>query len=445
MTPGELDLLRRLRVAGILVPPPAPAVPVTDLSVVIPARAPAGPVNRVLASIPSHVPVVLVDDGSPTPLSGAARHPNVRTLRHELSLGPAAARNRVAAGVTTTWTLFVDADVQPPADWVSRLLACVDDDVVAVAPRIRSAQGSGIAGWFERSSPSLDLGPDPADVRPGSPVPYVPSAALLVRSEAFRQCDGFDEDMHLGEDVDLVWRLLQHGRVRYEPAVIVDHATRPNLLTALNRRRQYGTSAGALSRRHPDSLRHVEVSIWSFAPWAVGLLGHPWAGAAVAGTAVLAAPRGMTALRPAHARRLAGTGQLQAFIALGRWLRRPLLPATAVVALVAPPLRRRLAAALLLGFADIVWESISEGGRGPHPARAASRGLSRIVAGALDDAAYSLGVWQGMLHHRSAGPALPRVRGAPTATSIRTWLQGIRRSIFHAAPASCQRRQGPQG
>lgn len=164
----------------------------------------------------------------------------------------------------------------------------------------------------------------------------MPSAALLVRLETFRQCRGFDEQLRLGEDVDLVWRLLKHGRVRYEPAVVVHHTARPALLAALNRRRQYGTSAGPLARRHPHSLRHVEVSVWSFTPWVVGLLWKPWIGVIGAAATVVAAPLGMRNLRERHARQLAALGQVQAIIALGRWLRRPLLPATAILIVASP-------------------------------------------------------------------------------------------------------------
>ena len=57
-------------------------------------------------------------------------------------------------------------------------------------------------------------------------VAYVPTAALLVRRAALG--DGFDESLRNGEDVDLVWRLIEAGwRVRYEPAVQVGTASPP--------------------------------------------------------------------------------------------------------------------------------------------------------------------------------------------------------------------------
>ena len=81
-------------------------------------------------------------------------------------------------------------------------------------------------------------------------MPYVPSAALIVRTELAH----FDEALRYGEDVDLVWRLRDAGwRVVYEPDVIVGHDQHHTL----SRRFRYGTSAEPLRRRHPTRLRHV--------------------------------------------------------------------------------------------------------------------------------------------------------------------------------------------
>ena len=73
-----------------------------------------------------------------------------------------------------------------------------------------------------RRSP-LDMGDRPAEVQPGRRVSYVPSAALLVRRSALPE-DPFDPALRYGEDVDLIWRLIDAGwRVRYEPGVVVHH------------------------------------------------------------------------------------------------------------------------------------------------------------------------------------------------------------------------------
>ena len=70
------------------------------------------------------------------------------------------------------------------------------------APRIVALPPStGWLGRYEAVHSSLDLGPDPALIVPRSRVAYVPSAAMVVRRDAAGT--GFDEDMHVAEDVDL--------------------------------------------------------------------------------------------------------------------------------------------------------------------------------------------------------------------------------------------------
>jgi len=173
--------------------------------------------------------VIVVDDGSARPIPGA--------IRRERCGGPAAARNTGLEHATTELVAFLDADTLPPPDWIERLAGHFDDPrVKAVAPRIRAAN--------RRRSP-LDLGPDRT-------VPYVPSAALIVRTPVH-----FDERLRYGEDVDLVWRLLDEGhRVVYDPSVVVLHHERH----VLRRRFAYGTSATPLAARHPTRLRHVALA-----------------------------------------------------------------------------------------------------------------------------------------------------------------------------------------
>jgi mycofactocin system glycosyltransferase len=413
LTPAQRELFDRLEAGGLVIPPPPEAATVLDVTVVIPARSAPDPVRRILAVLPPSVAVVVVDDGSPIPLPGALQsQPNLTILRHASPQGPAAARNAGAASADTTWLLFLDADVQPRPDTLPRLLGfATGRDVAVVAPRVVNRPGPGLASWFE-SSCALDQGPHPANVGQGQPVSYVPSACLVVKTAVFRDAGGFSEEMHVGEDVDLIWRLADHGRIRYEPSVVVTHEPRTRILAALNRRRFYGTSAASLSRRHPGKVRHADVSVWSLVPWVVAVGVSPPLGAAMAVAAVLAAPRGLPSLEPRHARQLAATGQVTAAAGLGRWLIRPLLPVTVALALAVPPLRRRLALAALAGVADLAWRSHKQMATGSVRQRT-TRVAGTVVASLLDDVAYSLGVWQGALNHRTIDPLLPTVRDLP--------------------------------
>jgi len=416
------ELLVHLQHAGLLLAPaPTPARDFA-VTVVIPARSAPGPVATLLDRLGQSIPVILVDDGSCEPLTDlAATRPNVAVLRHPVSRGPGAARNTGAAQVLTPWMAFLDADTQPDPGWIMELKGRIDqadntaslerDRIVLAAPRIYPLPGSGWVGWFENRACALDLGGGQSDVGIGKTVSYVPSAAMLVDTAAFRQCGGFDESMQVGEDVDLVWRLAATGRIRYMPDVRVGHRPRASLWGALRRRADYGTSAADLGRRHPGSLRHVDVSIWSFGPWALGVLIHPLVGLTAAGITAAIAPWGMPDLTAQHARKLAAQGHLLAGGALGRWLIRPMAPATILLSLAFPAVGRRLALAATGGLAHLVSMDVRSARISTASGWAAARIAGEsLIARTLDDLAYSTGVWIGVIQRRTLEPVLPRIR-----------------------------------
>ena len=193
-----------------------------------------------------------------------------------------------AAAVTTPLVAFLDADCEPAPGWLDPLLAHFDDERVALAaPRIVTAPASGA----ERASPlgrydairnPLDLGPVEGRIAPTTRVSYVPAAALLVRVEALEAVGGFDRTLRVGEDVDLVWRLVQQGwRCRFEPRSVVGHHPRTSLTGLLRQRFGYGRSAAALDRRHPGALAPAILGPWAAGGWVLAALGHAPAGAVI--------------------------------------------------------------------------------------------------------------------------------------------------------------------
>ncbi len=420
LQPAVAELLDRLEAAGLLRAPAPPAADHRGITLVIPARSAPGPLRELLRLLPADLPVIIVDDGSAEPLASlATERANLQVLRHNHSRGPAAARNAGAALVRTPWIAFLDADTLPDENWLGAMMghlrppAPSAERVVLAAPRIYPLPGTGTAAWFEERVCALDLGGAPADVGVGKAVSYVPSAALLVDADAFRRVGGFDESMEVGEDVDLVWRIAEFGRVRYLPDVRVGHRPRGSLSAALDRRRVYGMSAADLGRRHPGALRHVDVSVWSFAPWLLGVLVHPLLGVAAGAVTAAIAPWGMPTLSPKHARTLAVQGHLRAGGALGRWLIRPMLPATIVAGLLSPRVGRRLLVSAAAGLGYLVVMDVRSARLANSPAAAVRMAAESLVARTLDDAAYSLGVWQGVLTQRTLEPVLPKVRDLP--------------------------------
>ena len=348
--------------------------------------------------------VVVVDDHSPLPFGVPE---GVCLIRHERNRGPGPARQTGLDAVATPLVAFVDDDVELPDGWLPPLLAhLADPAVVAVAPRVTGAFGPGRLARYDAVRSPLDLGATPAPVRARSRVAYVPTAVLVARAGAVRAVGGFDPALRTGEDVDLIWRLIEAGgRVRYEPAVVVHHLPRPTLASWLRQRAGYGRSAAPLARRHPGALAPVAVSSWSAAAWALGALGAPAVGVAVALGSALALPRklrGSIRHPVVESLRLAGRGHLFAGRQLANALTRTWWPLTMVAAIASRRARRAaITAALLPALVDWVKQ------RPPlDPA-------SYVGLRLLDDLAYGTGVWRGMVAAHTVAPIVPDLTSWP--------------------------------
>jgi mycofactocin glycosyltransferase len=436
-------LIDRLVDAGALHPSPARhAAPfaANDVTVVIPVR--DHEIDAVMTGLAGVARVIVVDDGSQPPLSTPPKATAPTEVLRLANGGPAAARNAGLAMVGTPLVAFVDADVTTVVGWLDRLLDhFVDADVALVAPRVRSAAvpdrgaaappgaprpsttrrapsrlGGRLAGSEVSRSP-LDLGAQPAGVRAGTRVSYVPGAAVVARVDALRSVGGFEPTLRTGEDVDLVWRLVEAGRrVRYEPAVSVVHAPRASFRAFLAQRVGYGRSAGRLARRHPGALAPVRVSAWSAGVWAMVATGHPLAALGLGAGTTGALVRKLRPLPQAgvEAIRLAGLGHLHAGRQVASAVTRAWWPPAVVAAVVSRRARRALLGAAVV---PAVWDWVRDV-RGPRDRKGArSRadiGLASYVAlRVADDTAYGAGLWLGAWEARTTEPLRPDLTSWP--------------------------------
>ncbi|MGH3438067.1 MAG: mycofactocin biosynthesis glycosyltransferase MftF [Sciscionella sp.] len=398
-SPAQRTLASRLVRAGIAHPhyQRAELAP-HNVTVVIPVRDHGSRLPQLRAALGEVARVVVVDDGSAEPVPDA-------DIRHATARGPAAARNagwRIAA---TELVAFVDADAAPEPGWLAPLLRqLADPELAMVAPRIRSVPGRGVLARYELLRSSLDLGDAPAEVRPGSVVSYLPSAALLVRTEVLRRLGGFDEELRFGEDVDLVWRAVAAElRVRYEPSSIVGHQPRERWSGWLRQRFDYGTSAAALAKRHGKAVAPVRVSRWSVLSWLAVLAGRPLLGLGVAAGSAALLPRKLTPLGlPATASlRLALSGHVGAGRMMAGGVAREWWPVAVPLLLCGRWGRAALALTAVRHLAR--W-------RRARPDLDITRWLAASVA---DDLAYGAGVWWGCWRLRTVTPLLPDMSDWP--------------------------------
>ena len=423
---GAAQLLaRRLVSGGAFVPRPGAAtLGPADVTVVVPVRDRPAQLERLLGAL-GDLDCVVVDDASGD--AGAtkeiAERHGARFVGLAVNGGPSAARNVGLAAAHRALVAFVDSDCVPEADWLAPLLGHFDDPLVAaVAPRIVSAAAGPRAGSLARyvaSRSPLDRGPTGGPVRPGSPIPFVPSAALLVRSDLATGPELFDPALRGGEDVDLVWRLGEAGwDVRYVPASSVAHDGPAALRPFLARQAFYGSTAGPLALRHGEVLAPVHTSAWSLAVWALTLARRPvLAQATLAASVAILANRlaGLVRDPVAVAARIAGGGTARSALPALANLVRAWSPALLLG--LAYRRTRKVAALALLIPAVRDWAN-DPGSLDP---------VRYTALHVADDAAYGAGVWAGCARAGTLVPLVPRISWRSrvwSSRSLRRTLSG---------------------
>ncbi|MFM7062664.1 MAG: mycofactocin biosynthesis glycosyltransferase MftF [Actinomycetes bacterium] len=409
-------LVDRLVDAGVLHPRPEPgSVPASAVTLVVPVRDRAGQLAQLLASVAAAgtVPArtVVVDDGSTDAAAVAAvvADAGAELVRRDVAGGPAAARNDGLAQVATDLVVVVDSDCTVSVGWLDELLCAFADPRTALAaPRVVAVGGRGPLAEFDRFRSPLDLGRHEARVAPGTSVPYVPAAALAARTSVLRDLQGFDASLRVGEDVDLVWRVVAAGhRVRYRPTALVHHPPRDGLVAWCAQRFQYGTSAAPLDARHPGQVAPAVVSRWSLGVWVPLVVGPPLLGALVGGAAAVRSARAASAqLASAGAPRRTGAElALAGHLGAGRQLARAVVRAWWPLALLAGAVSRRARRIAL--FAVVVTAADAAAAHGGDAVAAARCSALAL----LDDAAYGAGLWAGCVRARSFRALLPSVTG----------------------------------
>ena len=149
--------------------------------------------------------------------------------------GPASARNTGLAATTTPYVLFLDSDIDLPADWVERALAHFAESpgLGAVGGYIlyafNSAGVNAYGGDLGRMGLAWDVDEGTVlDPSKGSAQRiWINCSAMLARTDAVRLAGGFDESFFYGhEDTDLGWRL---NLVGYRVAVFPDLRAKHNV------------------------------------------------------------------------------------------------------------------------------------------------------------------------------------------------------------------------
>ena len=395
---NHAQLTDRLLATGAVHPVPDSPSALTDITVVIPAfisnEESHVHLEKLVASLVG-LTIIIVDDASPHPIdiTGA------RVVRHDINKGPAAARNTGIAAVTTTVVACVDTDVMVTSTQIATLAAyVVDSHVGAVAPRITCVNDGTFTGGFESHHSPLDLGSVPAVVRPMSRVSYLPAAVLVCDVQSLRTVGGFDDSIRIGEDVDLIWRLIENGiDCRYVPSIECPHRPRSSMRKMLKQRYDYGTSAALLDKRHPRAASPFRAHALLLTTATTVLMGYIYFALilVVPTVAYFVVSLRSTSIPIGTRSRLAWKGLTSTTRLLARAIMRAWLPLFFLASFVSPR------PGVMITFSALVPPIVGILRKKPsHPVR-------YFIVRILEDLAYGTGVWVGAVRARSLRCLLP--------------------------------------
>lgn len=230
------------------------------VSVIIPVKDRAVELQRCLDSLSSlnypreNIEVIVVDDGSIDNCVDIAKNWGAVVMPSGgKGLGPSTARNVGAVAAKGEILAFIDSDCTASTQWLNQLIpAFGDSEVAAVGGQVEGLKNSSALDRYEATMSSLSLGSRRRSAKNEKDTFYLPSCNLLVRKTIFQKLRGFKQAMHVGEDVDLSYRLRDKGwRIAYLPEGAIHHEHRSNYTSFMARRFDYGTSEAMLQRRHP--------------------------------------------------------------------------------------------------------------------------------------------------------------------------------------------------
>src|SRR3954470_6749370 len=245
--------------------------------VVVPVAGSADDVRAVLARMrglrlgPGDTLTVVDNRGTGVTEPGVLVATRVRTSYH--------ARNAGALRGDAPWLVFLDADVEAPADLLDRLLR------PAPGSRVGVIAGAGIDEPARDNAPPavryawLKHAMSQETTLAHGRWAFAQTAHCAVRREAFEAVGGFREEVRSGGDADLCWRLAAAGwELVSAPGAAVVHRNRASVGAMLRQRARHGSGVAWLGREHPGALpsrASAGLVWWAVRRFAAGL----WAGA----------------------------------------------------------------------------------------------------------------------------------------------------------------------
>jgi glycosyltransferase involved in cell wall biosynthesis len=250
-----------------------PAVGTTvKVSVIVPVDRPGEAADRCIGALLGQTApfeLEIITAGAEIPLPADSR---VRVVRVD-DRNPAVRRNRAAAEAKGVILAFTDDDAIPETDWLERGVRLLESasDVIAVGGPDPAPEDSSVAELFSDTllaAPWIGSGvlchEGPAGLREIVSAHDIALVNLFVRKADFFRVGAFDETIgYIGEDSDLIGRLLRNGKILYSSGIVVRHRRRSFPLQYLRQRWRYRVKMGE-SLLASGSIYRSSRKLWLF-------------------------------------------------------------------------------------------------------------------------------------------------------------------------------------
>jgi GT2 family glycosyltransferase len=223
--------------------------------------------------------VIVVDDGSTDSTAAIARRHKVSLIQTE-NEGLSKARNLAMKAATGEIIAYIDDDAYPDADWLKFLAAS-----------FTRTNHVGIGGP-NLAPPGDGMIADSVAYAPGGPVhvlltdeiaEHIPGCNMAYRLDRLRAVGGFDPQLKIaGDDVDICWRLQEHGwTLGFSPAAVVWHHRRRSIGTYWKQQRDYARAEALLAEKWPQKYNCAGHVTWSGRLYGSGLAKLFWIGSRI--------------------------------------------------------------------------------------------------------------------------------------------------------------------
>jgi glycosyltransferase involved in cell wall biosynthesis len=207
--------------------------------------------------------VIVVDDGSTDQTADIAAGYGFKVIRTS-NLGLSNARNTGLLAARGEIVAYIDDDAYPDPHWLTYLVSTFHN---------RASKNFAGVGGPNIAPPEDGLVAECVAHSPGGPIhvlltnrkaEHIPGCNMAFRTAALRAIGGFDPQFRVaGDDVDICWRLQQHGwELGFSPSAVVWHHRRNSVRAYWKQQQGYGKAEAMLERKWPEKYNAAGHATW---------------------------------------------------------------------------------------------------------------------------------------------------------------------------------------